>query len=175
MIGTSSLIRAFFIIIVFTANRIQGNRTSIAFIHSHANVLFQFILTIRDKKGNVSLWDARCARDGVEEAHRYPSRASPPLPPPPPPPPPPPLLHFLRVQQEALHGVNIDMRHLVIASPTGVVVLDFWDAADVQKDVVAKTEHGANALKGDEGAGDNRAIGAHIQKLADFKETLIFK
>ena len=56
-------------------------------------------------------------------------------------------------------------------SPTGVVLMDFWDAADVQN--VAN----ATALEEDVGAvaGEKGAIGGHIQKLADFKETLIFK
>ena len=64
-----------------------------------------------------------------------------------------------------------------MASSTGVVIMDFWDAADVKKEVVANGERGARAPKegGDEVAGNNGAIGAQIQKLADFKETLIFK
>ena len=114
----------------------------------------------------MSIWDARTDVDEEVECHgRNPKSGSP-------------LLHFLRVQQKAIYGTNIDMRHLVMASPTGVAILDFWDAAEVQKDVVANDERGATALKEDENevAGNiDGAIGAQIQKLADFKETLIFK
>ena len=58
-----------------------------------------------------------------------------------------------------------------MASPTGVVLMDFWDTADVEN--VAN----ATVLEEDEGgvAEEKGAIGGHIQKLADFKETLIFK
>jgi len=119
------------------------------------------ILLSRDKEGNVSIWDARADADEGVGGHGSGS----------------PLLHFLRVQQGAIHGTNIDMRHLVMASPTGVAIMDFWDAADVKKEVVANAEREAAALKDDrdEVTGNNGAIGAQIQKLADFKETLIFK
>ena len=94
---------------------------------------------------------------------------------PPPPPPPPPLLHFLRVQQGALHGTNLDMRHLVMASPSGVVVMNFWDAAaGTQEDLAANYETGESE-NGDRIVGSKGEIGAQIQKIADFKETLIFK
>jgi len=124
------------------------------------------ILLSRDKEGNVSIWDARADVDEEVECHgRNPRSGSQ-------------LLHFLRVQQKAIYGTNIDMRHLVMASPTGVAIMDFWDAADVKNDLVANVERGATALKEDENevAGNiDGAIGAQIQKLADFKETLIFK
>jgi len=136
--------------------RLPGHTHSI-----HQLTIAGDILLSRDKEGNVSIWDARADVDEEVEGHGSGS----------------PLLHFLRVQQGAIHGTNIDMRHLVMASSTGVVIMDFWDAADVKKEVVANGERGARAPKegGDEVAGNNGAIGAQIQKLADFKETLIFK
>ena len=85
------------------------------------------------------------------------------------------LANFLRVHQSSLHGTNIDERHLVIASPTGVLLMDFWDAADVPN---ATGDATSAFLKDgeDEGVAEEKgAIGGHIQKLAEFKETLIFK
>ena len=53
--------------------------------------------------------------------------------------------------------------------------MDFWDAADVPN---ATGDATSAFLKDgeDEGVEEEKgAIGGHIQKLADFKETLIFK
>ena len=93
----------------------------------------------------MSVWDAR---EDVEEPRCQASGS--------------PLLHSLRVQPRALHGTNIDARHLVMASPTGVVLMDFWDASDVQN--VAN----ATALEEDVGAvaGEKGAIGnSHFQMI----------
>ena len=128
-------------------------------------VLIDLLHSIRDQKGNISLWDARDVRDENKKMQRPGS----------PPAPPPPLLHFLRVQQGALHGTNLDMRHLVMASPSGVVVMNFWDgAAGTQEDLAGNYETGESE-NGDRIVGSKGEIGAQIQKIADFKETLIFK
>ena len=84
-------------------------------------------------------------------------------------------LHSLRVKPRALHGTNIDQRHLVMASPTGILLMDFWDAADEEN--VTNANANATALEDDEDGVPVKkgAIGEHIQKLADFKETLVFK
>ena len=101
----------------------------------------------------MSLWDAR---EDVEENRP---------------------LHSVRVEPRALHGTNIDRRHLVMASPTGILLMDFWDAADEENVTNANANANATALEDDEEGvpGKKGAIGEHIQKLADFKETLVFK
>ena len=92
---------------------------------SDSNVLLNTInLFARDKERNVSIWDARELKTEEKAAENFSSKKITQFP----------LLHFLRLQQEASHGTNIDCRHLVMASPNGVVLMDFWDAADPQNE-----------------------------------------
>ena len=125
-------------------------------------------LFARDKERNVSIWDARELKTEEKAAENFSSKTTTQFP----------LLHFLRLQQEASHGTNIDCRHLVMASPYGVVLMDFWDAADPQnKNGTMKSERGETNAEENKNLGvtaKSGSIGALIQQMADFKQTLEF-
>ena len=136
---------------------------------SDSNVLLNTInLFARDKERNVSIWDARELKTNDKAAENFLNKPNTQFP----------LLHFLRVQQEASHGTNIDCRHLVMASPNGVVLMDFWDAADPQNENgTMKSEKGETDAEENKNLGataKSGSIGALIQQMADFKQTLEF-
>ena len=136
---------------------------------SDSNVLLNTInLFARDKERNVSIWDARELKTEEKAAENFSSETTNQFP----------LLHFLRLQQEASHGTNIDRRHLVMASPYGVVLMDFWDAAEPQnKNGTSKREKGETDAEEDKNIGataKSGSVGALIQQMADFKQTLEF-
>ena len=65
-----------------------------------------------------------------------------------------------------------------MASPYGVVLMDFWDAADPQnKNGTSKSERGETDAEENKNLGvtaKSGSIGALIQQMADFKQTLEF-
>ena len=65
-----------------------------------------------------------------------------------------------------------------MASPYGVVLMDFWDAADPQnKNGTMKGEKGETDAEENKNLGvtaKSGSIGALIQQMADFKQTLEF-
>ena len=122
----------------------------------------------RDKERNVSIWDARELKTNDKAAENFLNKPNTQFP----------LLHFLRVQQESSQGTNIDCRHLVMVSPYKVVLMDFWDAADPQnKNGTMKGEKGETDAEENKNLGvtaKSGSIGALIQQMADFKQTLEF-